>query len=262
MKRQPLIVANWKMHKQLKEALEFVRELRRLGADQLRDRTVVLCAPATALLALSEVLKDSAIRLGAQNAHWEQAGAFTGEISPTQLLDVGCSYVILGHSERREHFAETDDRVRQKLRAALCAGLHPIVCVGERGEEREAQRTHRVLERQIGVGLGDLAPTELGKMAVAYEPVWAIGTGVTARPDQAQQAQQFIRSCVAKAYGPEAAQALRILYGGSVQPDHMDSLLAQPDVDGALVGGASLSAQDFWRIISFHSQLTPTHGSV
>ena len=212
---------------------------------------VCLCVPATALSVVAEILRGSAVRLGAQNMHWESHGAFTGEISPAQVKDAGGSMVILGHSERRRLFGETDEIVARKLKAALATGLTPIVCIGETLDERESQKTWRVLETQLSGALKGFAPAELSTAVVAYEPVWAIGTGKTATPAQAQEAHLFIRKTAAKIHGEGFAAGMRILYGGSVKADNIDSLMSQPDLDGALVGGESLKPVSFLRVIHF-----------
>jgi triosephosphate isomerase len=191
------------------------------------------------------------VRLGAQDVSWEASGAFTGEISTAMLVDAGCQMVIIGHSERRKLYGETDEHVNKKLGAALKAGLTPIVCIGETLDERETQKTWRVLETQIAGGLKGFAPADLSKVVVAYEPVWAIGTGKTASPAQAQEAHLFVRAQLEKLYGKNFASGTRVLYGGSVTAENVDSLMAQPDVDGALVGGASLKKDAFLRIMGF-----------
>lgn len=214
---------------------------------------VVLCAPFTSLTVVAEVLKGSPVRLGAQDCYWEPQGAFTGEVSAEQVADTGASFVILGHSERRRLFGDTDEWINKKLKAALAAGLTPIVCVGETLDERESQKTWRVLQTQLEGGLKGFAPTDLAKLVIAYEPVWAIGTGKTATPAQAQEAHLFIRKTCAKLYGEGFAAGLRILYGGSVKAENADSLMAEPDLDGALVGGDSLKPVSFLRIVHFKS---------
>ena len=250
--RRPLIAGNWKMNLDLKASVELVRALK-LGVAKDFPGEVMVAPPFTALTVLGEALKDSPIRLGAQDLFWEEKGAFTGEVSASQLKDAGCWSVLIGHSERRRIFADTDAWVRRKLEAALKAGLIPVVCVGETLEERESQRTWKVLETQIKGGLEGFAPSALAPLVVAYEPVWAIGTGRTATPAQAQEAHLFIRKQAAALYGPAFASGLRILYGGSVTAENIDSLMAEPDIDGALVGGASLKADSFLRIVAFRS---------
>jgi triosephosphate isomerase len=243
----PLFAANWKMHKTVGEAVRFAQELRRLWTEEPRAE-VVVAAPFTALAALRGALAGTPVVLAAQNVHPEPQGAFTGEVSVAMLVDVGCRAVILGHSERRALFGETDDFVARKLGAALAGGLRPIVCVGETLAEREAGRTFEVLGAQLEGSLAPLAPERASEVALAYEPVWAIGTGRTATPETAQEAHAFLRERLAKRIGARAA-SVRILYGGSVKPENVAELLARPDVDGALVGGASLDAASFWAIL-------------
>ncbi len=246
--RHPLIAGNWKMNKTAKEAVSLVNSIK-AGVHLMGDVTIVLCPPFIALPAVAPLLDGTTIELGAQDLFWEPEGAYTGEISPLMLKDCGCRYVIVGHSERRQHFRETDHDVNRKLKAALQFSLLPIVCVGETLAEREAGRTHQRLEEQLTGSFAQLSQDDWEKPAVAYEPVWAIGTGRTASPEQAQDAHAFIRSWVARNVGREAAGRLRILYGGSVTQANSASLLAEPDVDGALVGGASLKAESFIRIV-------------
>lgn len=207
--------------------------------------------PFTALTVVAEVLRGSPVKLGAQDVYWEASGAYTGEISTGMLTDAGAAMVIIGHSERRKLFNDSDEWVNKKLGAALKAGLTPIVCIGETLEERETQKTWRVLETQIAGGLKGFAPADLAKIVVAYEPVWAIGTGKTATPAQAQEAHLFVRAQLEKLHGKGFAAGVRVLYGGSVTAENVDSLMAQPDVDGALVGGASLKKDSFLRIMGF-----------
>jgi len=247
-KRQPLIAGNWKMHKTLAEARTLARDIRQ-GVAPGRRAEVALAPPYTALAAVAAELAGSDLRLAAQDTFWERQGAFTGAISPAMLADVGCHYVIVGHSERRQHFGETDESVNRKLAALVAAGLTPILCVGETKAEREADQTLQVVRRQLERGLGARQPTTGAALVVAYEPVWAIGTGLTATPEQAQTVHHFIRSLLREFLGP-AAEEIRIQYGGSVTPDNAAILLAQPDIDGALVGGASLSPELFLPIIA------------
>lgn len=241
--RRKLLAANWKMYKTPAEAQAFCREflpmMEGFGAD------VVLCAPAVCIPATVEATRGSHIRVGAQNVHWDKEGAFTGELSTGMLLAGGCTHVIIGHSERRQYFCETDSTVNKRLEAALEAGLTPICCVGEMIEERKAGLTDEVLRRQCTVAFRGISGEKAAKLTVAYEPVWAIGTGHTATPEMAQEAHLTIRAEAAKALGQEIADSLRILYGGSVKPDNAHALMAQPDIDGALVGGASLDPKSF-----------------
>jgi triosephosphate isomerase len=212
------------------------------------DAEVVLCPPATALKAVGDVLQGSYIKLGAQNMHWEKEGAYTGEISPSMLRSVFCHYVILGHSERRALFHETNEAVNRKVKAALAAGLRPIVCVGETLAEREAGRTTDVVRTQVETGLAGVETGAIG-IVLAYEPVWAIGTGKTATPDQAQEVHAFVRGILAKMFGDNTASNIRIQYGGSVKPGNAKELFSRPDIDGGLIGGASLDARSFIEIV-------------
>ncbi|MFQ5847760.1 MAG: triose-phosphate isomerase [Candidatus Methylomirabilales bacterium] len=255
--RKPLIAGNWKMYETTAAAVALVE---RLGAllGEGDEIEVVVCPPFTALPAVREVLHGSRIALGAQNMHWEREGAYTGEISPEMLTDLGCRYVILGHSERRQYFGEADAEVNRKLGAALEHGLSPILCVGETLAEREKGRTFQVVEGQLRGGLAGVGPHAGEHIAIAYEPVWAIGTGHTATPEQAAAVHTFLRKCLAELWGEAAAAAVRIVYGGSVKPDNVDALMAETEIDGALVGGASLKAEAFARIVHFEKVSGPT----
>ncbi len=245
MSRRPFVCGNWKMFKTASEADQLVRELRsRLSSNNVQ---VAVAPPFTALAAARGALTGSPIQLFAQNCHWEKQGAFTGEVSASMLKELGCDGVILGHSERRQLFGETDEMVGKKLRAALEAGLHPIVCCGETLQEREANRTWEVVSRQLR---GALDAATVSRVTIAYEPVWAIGTGKVATTAQAQEVHAQIRGLLRELGGAAAADQVRVQYGGSVKPDNAAELLAQPDIDGALVGGASLKAEDFARIIA------------
>jgi triosephosphate isomerase (TIM) len=245
--RLPLIAGNWKMHKTLAEAKELAREIRQ-GIEGKTRPEVVLAPSYTALTTVAATIAGSPVGLAGQDTFWERQGAYTGAISPCMLQDAGCRYVIVGHSERRQHFGETNQSVNQKLKAALAAGLRLILCVGEIRAEREAGQTMARVEEQLTVGLADLSGLTGESLVVAYEPVWAIGTGLTATPDQAQEVHGFIRRELFRLSIPAAE--VRILYGGSVTPDNAADLLAEPDIDGALVGGASLKADSFLRIIA------------
>jgi len=246
-KRLPLIAANWKMHKTLAEARDLAREVR-AGLTAAQGAEVALAPPYTALAAVAPELAGSPIKLAGQDAFWQRQGAFTGAISPWMLKDVGCTYVIIGHSERRQHFGETNHTVNLKLKAVLEAGLTPIFCVGETLAEREAGRTMAVVGVQLREGLAELTGLGGANLVIAYEPVWAIGTGRTATPDQAQEVHRFMRQELDRLQVP--GEEIRILYGGSVTPDNAASLLAEADLDGALVGGASLQAASFLKIIA------------
>ena len=247
-KRQPLIAGNWKMHKTQGEARTLAREIRQ-GLSPGARAEVVLAPPYTSLAAVAGELTGSAIRLAAQDTFWERQGAYTGAISPVMLADAGCHYVIVGHSERRQHFGDTNQAVNRKLLAVLEAGPVPILCIGETLEERQAGETLQVVAEQLREGLSGVAGEARENLVIAYEPVWAIGTGLTATSEQAQEVHAFIRSLLRELFGP-AAEGIRILYGGSVTPDNAASLLAKPDIDGALVGGASLKADSFLKIIA------------
>lgn len=238
------------MHNTCAESVELVSRLNGMLSN-LTGVDVVVAPPFTALTSVAAVLKGGPMALAAQNVFWEEKGAFTGEIAPVMLKDAGCTYVIIGHSERRQYFHETDETVNRRLKTALKASLVPIVCIGETLAEREANKTFDVIEHQIRSGLIDLSLDEIAKVIIAYEPVWAIGTGKTATPEQAQEVHSFIRKLVARLFSREIADGMRILYGGSVRPDNIDQLMAQADIDGALVGGASLKAEDFARIARF-----------
>jgi triosephosphate isomerase len=238
------------MYKKVDEAIALVSELSGLAAG-VKDAEVVVCPPFTALDAVIEALQGTDIAVGAQNMHWQPEGAFTGEISPVMLKDLGCKYVILGHSERRQYFGETDEGVNKKIKAAYAHGLLPIVCVGETLEQREAGTMEDVVRNQTEGALSGLEPELAAKLVIAYEPVWAIGTGKTASNEDAQQVIGFIRGVVARLFSREIADKVRIQYGGSVKPDNISALMAQPDIDGALVGGASLEAKSFASIVKF-----------
>ncbi len=249
MTRVPIIAGNWKMNKTADESKRLIAEMQEQTPGQTTPE-IVVCPPFTSLPAAAEALRGSAIKLGAQNIHWAENGAFTGEISAAMLNEIPVQYVIIGHSERRQYFGETDTTVNARLQTALQAGLQPIVCVGETQEEREQDQTEQVVARQIHGGLAALGEADMQTVVVAYEPVWAIGTGLTATPEQAQQVHAFIRSLLQNMFSKQTAEATRILYGGSVKPDNAAELMAQNDIDGALVGGASLKAGDFIGIVN------------
>ncbi len=252
--RRPIIAGNWKCHLLSSEAVSLIQSLRKV-LDGLEGPEVVVCPTFTSLASVKQALAGSSIGLGAQDLFWELQGAFTGEVSAPMLVDAGCRYVIIGHSERRRFFGETDEMVHRKLQAALTSRLTPIVCIGETLEEREQEQTLEVLRRQLRGALngptgGDhFAAKDLAHLVLAYEPVWAIGTGRNATPEQAQEAQHFIREWLSSAFGQPFAESVRIQYGGSVTAANALSLLSQPDVDGALVGGASLKADSFVAIV-------------
>ena len=246
-----MIAGNWKMNCLGGEAAELAAAVVR-GCGELSGREVVLAPPYTALAAVRDAVAGSAVALGAQDMYWEPAGAFTGEVSGPMLVDAGCSHVIVGHSERRQYFGSTDYTVAKKTAAALAAGLTPIVCVGETLEQREAGNTMQVIDHQVAGSLCEVAQGDFSSVVIAYEPVWAIGTGRTATPEQAEEVHGHIRTVLAGVTGAgERAAQVRILYGGSVKPDNVDALMACPNIDGALVGGASLKAEDFLRIVRY-----------
>jgi triosephosphate isomerase len=246
--RKPIIVGNWKMFTNLSQATELVKSLKSEVGD-LSNIEIGVCPPFVYLPAVRDIIQDSNIKLGAQNAHWEKEGAFTGEVSPFMIKDIGCTYLIIGHSERRHQMSETDDIINKKLKAALGVGLTPILCIGELLEERQEGKTESVLRRQLEQGLDGITAEQMQYITIAYEPVWAIGTGKTATPEQAQESHSFIRKFIATILNETIAENIRIMYGGSVKPDNISQLSAQPDLDGALVGGASLKADSFSQII-------------
>lgn len=248
--QRPIIVANWKLHKTVAEAGQFVDDLHR-QCPAPGDLDVVLAAPFTALAAMRDRLRATPFYLAAQDVFWEAQGAYTGEVSAPLLADVGCTYVIVGHSERRQWFGETDETVSHKVAAVLEAGLRPIVCVGESLAQRQADETFAVIEQQVRRGLATCSETDLGRVVVAYEPIWAIGTGMTATPAQAQDVHRHIRTVLAHGWSQAAASAVRIQYGGSVNADTIAVLMAEADIDGALVGGASLQVESFVQILSY-----------
>lgn len=248
--RTPVIAGNWKLFKTIGEATGMVNDLKPLVAET-KTTEIVVAPPFTALSRVADALAGSNVHLAAQDCYWEEEGAFTGEVAPKMLKDAGCSHVIIGHSERRQYFGETDATVNKKVKAAINAGLTAIVCVGETLAEREANKTFAVIESQVWGGLEGLPPETLSKVIIAYEPVWAIGTGKTASDAQAQEVHAFIRSLLARCFDQGSADGMRILYGGSVKPDNVKGLMTQPDIDGALVGGASLKAESFAAIANF-----------
>ncbi len=248
--RKPIIAGNWKMYKTVKESADFVKQLHE-KMKGISDREIVVCPTFLSVPAVVEALRFSNIQPGCQDAHWENEGAYTGNVSPAMLKEAGVKYVILGHSEKRQYDGETDPRINLKLKNVLKNGLKAIVCVGETLAERELGKTEKVIETQIqgcfeGIGLGDMAD-----IVIAYEPVWAIGTGKNATPEQANEVHAFIRKLMEKKYNAETAQQLRIQYGGSVKPENVKQLMGQPDIDGALVGGASLKVDSFAAIVGF-----------
>jgi len=244
---KPFISGNWKMHKNIDEAVELVSSLKEAD-EELKKAEIVVIPPFTALCEVQKILQGSSIKVGAQNLFWEEKGAFTGEVSPPMLKDAGCEYVVIGHSERRQYFGETDETVNKKIKAALVHELIPIVCIGESLEEREKEETINKVETQLRAGLEGLGKEEMSQAIIAYEPIWAIGTGLTATPAQAEDVHSFIREKLEEKYGNEIGSCVIILYGGSVKPDNTYSLLKEKNINGALVGGASLKADSFIQI--------------
>jgi triosephosphate isomerase len=250
--RTPFIAGNWKLFKTIAEATSMVGELKSLVVG-VQGVEIVVAPVFTAISKVADALAGSNIKVSAQDCYWEEEGAFTGEVAPKLLKDAGCSHVIIGHSERRQYFGETDLTVNKKTKAALAAGLTAIVCVGETLTERESDKTFTIIETQVSGALAGFAADAFTQIVVAYEPVWAIGTGKTASDAQAQEVHAFIRGLITRLFGQAVADGLRILYGGSVKPDNVKGLMAQADIDGALVGGASLKADSFAAIAAFNS---------
>ncbi len=250
MARIPFMAGNWKMHKTVGEAEELVKALL-AGLGDVNGREVAVCPPYTALAAVKPLLQGQPVALGAQDVFYEAQGAYTSAVSPLMLSDLGCTYVIVGHSERREHFGDTDEIVNRKLQAVLANGMRPIMCVGESKPQRQAGHAEEVVVGQIKAGLAGVSAEQMQHVVVAYEPIWAIGTGDTATPDDAQAMHAAIRHTLNGLYSASVSDGVRIQYGGSVKPNNIDELMAKPDIDGALVGGASLKAEDFLRIIHF-----------
>jgi triosephosphate isomerase (TIM) len=247
--RIPFLAANWKMHKTVHEAVVFVKEFRSLVKD-MEDVEIVVAPPFTALHAVAEAARNSNVGVAGQNLYWERQGAFTGEVSGEMVREAGAEYVIIGHSERRRLFGDTDEAVNRRLQAALAVRLTPIVCIGETLEERDANQTLDILDRQIKVGLDGMSGEQIGSLVLAYEPVWAIGTGRNATPEQAGEAHAHIRQRLRQWFGADAADHCHVIYGGSVKPDNIHELVALSDVDGALVGGASLEIKSFHAIVA------------
>ncbi len=248
--RTPIIAGNWKMHKTVAESMEFIVLLRNL-VKGVEGVEIVVAPPYTALHMVSQLLTDTNIELAAQNMHWSDSGAATGEISPLMLKELDCKYAILGHSERRADYGETNQGVNKRLKAALNHNITPIVCIGESLAQREAKETFTHLSIQLKEGLDGLSPEQMRKVILAYEPIWAIGTGLSATPEQAGEVHAFIRRNLKEAFGTDTADTVRIQYGGSVKPDNVAALMAKPDIDGALVGGAALKPDSFNRLVRF-----------
>lgn len=247
--RMVLIAGNWKMHKTAGEALELAKGLKASIGESFNNGCVVICPPFTVLRDVYQVIKDSSLKLGAQNLFWEEEGAFTGEISGLMLKDAGCSFVIIGHSERRKYFGETNESVNKKIKAAIKVNLTPIVCVGESLEERKAGQTLNIVENHIKGALQGIEDSDILKIVIAYEPVWAIGTGINATASQAEEVHRYIRGLIKELYSEEISKNILILYGGSVKPSNIEDLIKEEDIDGALVGGASLKADSFIEIV-------------
>ena len=250
MMRRPVIAGNWKMFKTAQEARDLVTALIPL-VENNKEVDVVVAPVFTVLGAVNPLLEGTTVKLSAQDCFWEEEGAFTGEISPKFLVDAGCTHVIIGHSERRQYFSETNETVNKKLKAALSARLTPLFCLGETLEQRENGSTFDIIRQQLSEGLAGITGDAIGAVVIAYEPVWAIGTGKTASDEQAQEVHSFIRKYLSDTYGIDIADSTRILYGGSVKPDNVRGLMSQPDIDGALVGGASLKADSFAAIVNY-----------
>jgi triosephosphate isomerase len=257
--RIPLVIGNWKMQGLVAEARALATGVRD-GVRRVKGVDVVVCPPFTALPAVAEVVQGSPVQLGAQNCHHESSGAHTGEIAPPMLIDVGCRWVLIGHSERRREIGERDEQINKKVQAALVHGLTPVLCVGETAEERRQGLTFTTVEGQLRAGLAGLESIALGRVVLAYEPVWAIGTGVNATPQQAAEVHGYLRGLVSELGSKEVAQGLRVLYGGSVKADNVETLLAESEIDGALVGGASLNAQGFVSLVKKAAHGAATRG--
>ncbi|MBD3287433.1 triose-phosphate isomerase [candidate division KSB1 bacterium] len=252
--RRKIIAGNWKMNKTVPEAVDFVRGLMK-QASEFINCDIIVGPPYTALAPVSEVIKDSNVKLSAQNVHFEDSGAYTGEVSTGMLESAGCDLVIIGHSERRQYFGDTDELINKKLKKVLSSKLDPIFCIGETLDERKSGRTEQVVERHVKKGLDGISKSDVKRVTIAYEPVWAIGTGETATPEQAEEVHAFIRKLLKEIYDEEISEGLRIQYGGSVKPSNAKELLKQPDLDGALIGGASLDLNSFTEIIKIADRL-------
>lgn len=247
---KPFIAANWKMHKTVSESVYFAKQLS-AEFSEVNDRDIIIAPSYTALYPVAEELKESPVHLSAQNMHWDEKGAFTGEVSAGMLVDAGCHYVILGHSERRTLFGEKDSDINKKIKTALKFGLKPIFCIGETLDERSSQKTFEVIERQIRKGLNNILSDDIRRIVIAYEPIWAIGTGKTATDKQAEETHRYIREMIADLFGENAGADIRIIYGGSVNQENIGGFMNQPNINGALVGGASLDFESFASIIKF-----------
>lgn len=250
--RKPFIAGNWKMNNTLTESVKLIEEIKELVKKTDTEKVeAAVCVPATSLAEVKKLLEGTGIKLGAQNMHWEENGAYTGETSPLMLKDIGVDYCIIGHSERRQYFAETDETVNKKIKSAIDHDISPIFCIGESLEEREAGKEREIIKSQVVNGLEDIKDTDMVKITLAYEPIWAIGTGKTASKDQANDMCAFIRDTISEKYSKEIAEKIIIQYGGSVKPENVSEIMGESDIDGALVGGASLKADDFARLVKF-----------
>ena len=252
--RKPIIAGNWKLNKTLKESKALSKEILKKVQD-VKNVDILVCPVFTSLSVVDQVIKGSVVKLGAQNCYWENSGAFTGEVSPQMIKELGCGYVIIGHSERRAMFSETNETVNKKIKAALTDNLIPILCVGETLSERESKETFEIVRNHVEGGLKGLDKQQVKNLIIAYEPVWAIGTGKVATPEQAEEVHKFIRELLEKLYDKSISDAVRIQYGGSVKPDNAEELMKKPNIDGALIGGASLKADSFAEIVAITSKL-------
>jgi len=252
--RKKIIAGNWKMNKTIAEAVSFARDLKVRTFD-INKTEIIICPPFTALNATREIIKGSRIRIGAQNVHWESSGAFTGEVSAEMLESAGCEYVIIGHSERRQYFGETNQTINQKIKHTLTTGLTSIVCFGETLQQRQEGLTKQVVKIQLEEGLEGFTAANMQRIVLAYEPVWAIGTGVTATPEQAEEVHEFIRELIREMFIPQTSESLHILYGGSANPENIKTLLSQNNIDGGLIGGASLKLESFTEMIKIAEEI-------
>lgn len=250
--RKPLIAGNWKMNNTISQSIELVKEIKeKLKSSDCENVDAAVCVPATSLMEVKKILEGTSIKLGAQNMHWEESGAFTGEISPLMLNEIGVDYCIIGHSERRQYFGETDETVNKKIKSAIAHNIQPIFCVGETLEQRERDQEEVIVKRQILNGLEDISEIDMEKIIIAYEPIWAIGTGKTATTEEANGMCSFIRKTIEEKYNSDISEKIIIQYGGSVKPENVSEIMSQKDIDGALVGGASLKADDFINLVKF-----------
>jgi triosephosphate isomerase len=252
--RKKIIAGNWKMNKTGAEAASFARDLK-IKTLNINKTEIIVCPPFTALAPVHEMLKEGRIKMGAQNVHWEPDGAYTGEVSAEMIENAGCKYVIIGHSERKQYFGETNQSVNKKIRRTLTTSLSPIFCIGETLQQRQDGQTNEIIKKQLIEGLADLSSDQMKRIVLAYEPVWAIGTGLTATPEQAEEVHQFIRELIGERFNPQVAEVASILYGGSAKPDNIKELLSQQNIDGGLIGGASLKVDSFVAMIKIAEEL-------